>query len=74
MELGRIGSWVGGEATASITVAPAVVAFGIPGALIGITLAALRPSSQDFWGKETGVSIGVISSAMSYIFGRSSKI
>ncbi len=72
-ELGRIGRLVGAESAASITLASAVVALGFIGVITGYIIAAVRPGSQEFWGKEIGWSYGAISSAMAFVFGRSTK-
>ena len=71
-ELGWIGRFFGGENTASLGLAFAAVFLGFLGVVLGYVMAALQPISQAFGGKEIGFAYTLISSALSFVFGRSS--
>ena len=72
-ELGHIGQWLGGESSQSTTLATIVVGLGVVGVIAGIVMSARHPTSQDFWSKQMGYSYTAIGSALSFVFGRSSK-
>jgi homoserine acetyltransferase len=72
-ELGWFGRILGGEATASLTVAFIVVCVGLFTAVGCLGMAAYAPSTGDFWAKQSERSIAVAMAALSFIFGKTPR-
>jgi hypothetical protein len=71
-ELGWVGRIIGGEATASLTVAFIVVCSGLISAAWCLAIAAYSSTAAaDFWAKQSERSVAVTMTALSYIFGKS---
>lgn len=70
-ELGWVGRIVGGEATASLTVAFIVVCFGLVTSAGCLAFAVYFPNTAEFWAKQSERSVALALAALSFIFGKS---
>ena len=72
-ELGWVGRIVGGEATASLTVAFIVVCVGLFSAVGCLAMAAYSPSVGNFWAQQSDRSTAIAMAALSFIFGKTPR-